>query len=352
MKIVGSNSWNPQYKSLDHWRGIAALWVMVFHGFGGIYDKSLHPIVEQLKSLAAPGWLGVHLFFVISGYCIAASVYRLILNNGSSWKFIQNRFRRLMPTYWLAFLLTIILNIVPSPFYKVNIWNIIPTSLQSWIGNLFLIQPYLNVPFYVVVYWSLVVEIGFYCIVFLILLIEEKINLKTAIITGLLLGIISILIPEIPQLGFLTFWSEFVCGFLVFIALFAKHQNHQYYQMLSLLLILIFGTLGILSKYTLQNNQVFFAAIFSIILYCLYFYDNEIDSIVQIKWLKWIGLISYSLYLLHIPFQARVINLGFRFIRVDSPMILFLQILGWIVAISASYIFYKFIEKPLNDLRK
>jgi peptidoglycan/LPS O-acetylase OafA/YrhL len=41
-------SWNPQYKTLDHWRGIAALWVMIFHGFGTTYEKSLHPFVIAL----------------------------------------------------------------------------------------------------------------------------------------------------------------------------------------------------------------------------------------------------------------------------------------------------------------
>jgi peptidoglycan/LPS O-acetylase OafA/YrhL len=55
--------WSPQYKTLDHWRGIAVLWVMIFHGFGTAYDQSLHPLAELIKSVAAPGWLGVHLFF-------------------------------------------------------------------------------------------------------------------------------------------------------------------------------------------------------------------------------------------------------------------------------------------------
>ena len=57
-------SWNPQYKTLDHWRGVAALWVMIFHGFGTVYNKPLHPLVELVKSVAAPGWLGVHLDYL------------------------------------------------------------------------------------------------------------------------------------------------------------------------------------------------------------------------------------------------------------------------------------------------
>jgi peptidoglycan/LPS O-acetylase OafA/YrhL len=70
--------WDSQYRSLDHWRGVAALSVVLFHGFGTTYNRTLSPLAEVLKAIAAHGWLGVHLFFVISGYCITASLYKLV----------------------------------------------------------------------------------------------------------------------------------------------------------------------------------------------------------------------------------------------------------------------------------
>ena len=96
-------SWNFQYKTLDHWRGIAVLWVVSFHGFHTLAEKSLYPVAEFLKSVAAPGWLGVHIFFVISGYCIAANVYKLVSTHRGPWDFIKGRALRIIPTYWLAF---------------------------------------------------------------------------------------------------------------------------------------------------------------------------------------------------------------------------------------------------------
>jgi peptidoglycan/LPS O-acetylase OafA/YrhL len=68
-----------RYASLDHWRGVAALGVMVFHSFGAvrIAGQSVHPSIQWLKWLSDFGWFGVHLFFVISGYCIAANVCRM-----------------------------------------------------------------------------------------------------------------------------------------------------------------------------------------------------------------------------------------------------------------------------------
>jgi peptidoglycan/LPS O-acetylase OafA/YrhL len=91
-------SWNPQYKTLDHWRGVAALWVMIFHGFGTVYNKPLHPLVELVKSVAAPSWLAVHLFFVISGYLIT----KILINDFASRRFsfvefYERRARRIFP---------------------------------------------------------------------------------------------------------------------------------------------------------------------------------------------------------------------------------------------------------------
>jgi peptidoglycan/LPS O-acetylase OafA/YrhL len=161
-----------------------------------------------------------------------------------------------------------------------------------------------------------------------------------------------ILITADPRLGLLKYWGEFLCGSLVFIALWASNQNHIYQCNLCLILIMILGGLGQYMNFAHhQQNQILFSSVFSLIIYCLYKLDKHIDSLKFIKWLKLTGVMSYSLYLLHVPFQGRVINLGSRFIPLDSPMMLLLQILGWAVAISVSFMFYRLIEKPLNDWR-
>ncbi|MBF2009160.1 MAG: acyltransferase [Chlorogloeopsis fritschii C42_A2020_084] len=345
--------WNPQYKSLDHWRGIAALWVMLFHGFGSTYDKALHPLVEILKSISSQGWLGVHLFFVISGYCIAANVYKLTAKKEGIWNFLQNRFWRLVPVYWAAFLLTLVLNVVASPFNQTELSDNFPSSWQSWIGNLLLIQPYLDVPYYVVVYWSLVVEIGFYLIVATLLLIRTQFNSKLALFVGLSLGSIAVFIPYHPKLGLLNYWAEFLCGALLFGALLAKAHARSYQQYSALCLIIIFGVLsGWLNYNNYNQNQLWFSSLFALTLYLIYFVDQKIASLRAIGWLQLVSLMSYSLYLLHVPLQGRVINLGLTFIPTNGLLVLPLQVLGWAVALGGSYLFYRCVEKPLNNWRR
>lgn len=329
--------WNPHYKSLDCWRGIAALWVMMFHGFGTSYQISLYPLAEGVKAIAAPGWLGVHFFFVISGYCIMASAYRLRLKEISTLTFLKNRFWRLVPTYWVAFISTIVLNVASSPFNQVSPGAMLPTSWQSWVGNLFLIQPYLHVPFYVVVYWSLAVEVGFYLIVAGLIWISRRFGLSLALFVGLTTGVISIFIDS--QWAVLTTWCEFVCGALLFIALLSRAKGRVYPQNLSVSLIVIFVILGLWSTQTSHQSLVWFSGGFTLLLYLLYPLDDRLALIKPLSWLSFVGVMSYSLYLIHVPIQGRVINLGSRFIPADSVVFLILQILGWIVAFSASYIF-------------
>ena len=344
-------NWNSHYKSLDYWRGFAALWVMLFHGLYTGYGKTVHPTVELLKIISQPGWLGVHIFFVISGYCIAASAYKIILKNQSPWYFLKNRLLRLFPVYWLALITTIAINLISSPFNSTNFWDNLPDTWQSWVGNIFLIQPYIQVPNYVVVYWSLVVEIAFYLLVTLLLITAKIFTKNTALFIALTLAFISPFV-YIQSISFINFWCEFICGCLLFGALMYQHNNQKYKKNLSLLiifiLIIISAFLSILGK---SNNQLWYSGVFSLVLYLMYKFDNKISDFSPLNWLKFIGTMSYSLYLLHVPFQGRLINLGKRFIEINSLEYLFLQIAGWFIAIAVSYTFYILAEKPLNEWR-
>ena len=343
--------WNPQYQTLDHWRGLAALWVMLFHGFEHSSGQTLFPLIEPLQSIAKPGWLGVHIFFVISGYCISASAYKLIIRNDSVGNFIKNRALRLLPVYWLAFLFTVVTDLISARLNNRHLWENLPDSWQSWLGNILLIQPYLNVRPYVIVYWTLVVEIAFYLLVAVLLITKKLTNTRVALLLGLSLGFASPFI-NLESIEFLSLWGEFVCGALLFCALLFKYNKNSYKQKISLWLIIFMAFTSIISIiFNQQYNQLWLASIFSLLLYFLYALDSQISKIRQLRWLGLVGTFSYSLYLLHVPFQARVLGLGARFVSQNSISYLFLQIAGWILAILVSYGFYYFAEQPFNDWR-
>src|SRR5258706_6244980 len=101
-----------RFESLDHWRGVACLLVVVYH------STIIYLSTTSLAS-PAPGWVGglleithhfnvgVALFFVISGYCIAAAADGARRRNSGVGQYFVPRFRRIYPTFWILWGLSI-----------------------------------------------------------------------------------------------------------------------------------------------------------------------------------------------------------------------------------------------------
>src|SRR6185369_3128479 len=82
---------------LDLWRGVACLSVLVFHASGRQPDAG-----TLWQELIARLWVGVPVFFVISGYCITASIERTRATGTPLGRYFFKRLRRIFPPYWAA----------------------------------------------------------------------------------------------------------------------------------------------------------------------------------------------------------------------------------------------------------
>jgi exopolysaccharide production protein ExoZ len=132
---------------IDLVRFLAALSVVGFH-FGYLNDvadfRSIWPVTWF-------GWIGVEVFFVISGFVIANSA-----NGKNPLQFLKGRAFRLYPAVWCCATLTLIVAgaISDGPFVEL---------LPSYLRSLALIP---KGPWIDDVYWTLAVEIGFYTLIF------------------------------------------------------------------------------------------------------------------------------------------------------------------------------------------
>src|SRR5688572_12946641 len=99
---------NKRLLFIDYIRGFAILGVFVFHGLT-VDDRLLfsgwtRDFSNSYKNLLLPfnlGWLGVAVFFVVSGFCIHISFQQ----QGRNWRgFLIRRFFRLFPPYLVALL--------------------------------------------------------------------------------------------------------------------------------------------------------------------------------------------------------------------------------------------------------
>jgi hypothetical protein len=153
---------------LDGLRGIAILLVLLRHGARPYWEGtgSLYPIGAWDAGIPlVNGWMGVDLFFVLSGFLISHHIMRRSAGPVArvEWReYCSRRLLRIAPAYYAVLLLVAL---VPLPFYPIDREGI---GLRLAYHLLFL-QDYLPSDF-VVAFWSLGVEVKFYLAAPLLLL--------------------------------------------------------------------------------------------------------------------------------------------------------------------------------------
>lgn len=141
-------------QALDLLRFIAALAVVFYH-----YLAEPNPSYPALAAIAQYGYLGVPLFFMISGFVIAASAERR-----RPVTFLISRGARLYPAFWIGVLFTAGISYALSDS---------PPSISDILINLTMLNDYLGVKNIDGVYWTLQVELKFYACIFLLMLLKS-----------------------------------------------------------------------------------------------------------------------------------------------------------------------------------
>src|SRR5262249_43389936 len=113
-----------RFVMVDALRGIAALWVVIFHAYEGHHVPHLMEWMPPLVSgVIANGNLGVAIFFVLSGFVIAHSVSRHIVNARFVSRFVLRRAVRLDIPYWSSMLLVVALAYLSSRVVAVKVFE-------------------------------------------------------------------------------------------------------------------------------------------------------------------------------------------------------------------------------------
>lgn len=170
---------------MDYLRGIAALSVVLFH-----YTKYLQIDHTPLGKLFSYGYLGVDLFFIISGYVI----FYTLKNKPNPIAFIVARFTRLFPTYWTGVLLTTSVIILAN-----NIGlDDEQITLEVLLWNMSMLQSFVNITDIDGAYWTLAIELIFY---FVIGIIFYSFNKEGVIYTTLIIYLLISLAYKIDRIN-------------------------------------------------------------------------------------------------------------------------------------------------------
>lgn len=341
------------YRLLDSWRGWAALWVMLYHGYN-VFSVRRNFISENLpvlEKIATSGWFGVHLFFVISGYCIAANLFAALIKNRSAGAFLRDRLLRIFPVYWCALVAQVILQLASAPFNRTPWKQALPANPWEGLANLLLLEPYFGVSSRLMVSWSLVYEWGFYVLMAAgLLYLRIQPRRMIAFLGGIALALAGLLGFFSGVLLPLKFWPEFMVGVCVFVFFQTGQGPVKAWVVTPLFMfpILLWFWEGLSERAGMMTG----AAGFGLLLLILRRWDDVLISLKPLQWLKEVGLFSYSLYLVHVPFGGAFRNMCMRFFSETSFAFFLVQIGYGIICLIAAYAFYRLVEAPWEKFRK
>ncbi|MBT3280168.1 MAG: acyltransferase [Campylobacteraceae bacterium] len=317
-------------QALDGLRGIAILLVLLFH----IWPEHF-----------SFGYVGVDIFFVLSGFLITQIIITKLDSKSFSFKeFYRNRIRRIFPTMILVITVALLVGyliLLPNELgnlgkhAKSSLWFFQNFRLISEVGywdQAAQLKPLLH-------FWSLSVEEQFYLFWPLVLLIIYKIPLNS--LWTLIIVLISlILIPYFIELEYFyhslaRFWELAFGGFIYLLS--TKVQLEKLLNKFQLLIYLIFLVSIFLAFDNTQFNffKTLAIVISSGLLLVLLIHNSE-QRFFASKPLVFLGLISFPLYLWHyvIIGYVNILNLD---IYEYSIYIISLSIL-------LSYLTYRYVE--------
>lgn len=329
---------------IDGLRGIAVLAVITYH-FGISYVSG--------------GYVGVSIFFVISGYVITNSilVYKSFGRRFLA-QFFESRLKRIIPG--LFFLLTIlsIYGLYAPPFFSRDLFQSTFAS-ALFLENILLIIESSN---YFAIdaaekvlshTWTLGVEAQLYLFFpFLFILIaRERVVLILVMILFLSFFLNYIVSDNFPNLGFYLFLTrawEFCAGAILIFCRdkFYKQQQGTFaFLGLALLSIAIMG----LSPLPAEAAFVNIIVVFATCLIILFSNENTLSNkILSFPAIRYVGILSYSLYLWHQPLIVIVEKELCGFLLLCEYNSVGFFIISSLLIFSVSIFSFYFVEKPFR----
>lgn len=366
-----STSRFSRLRSVDALRGAAALGVVLYHTVGPNYrfgPRVLNWLVIPILPMIRFGYVGVFLFFVISGFCIHLSRAKARVENKppvgfpAFWK---RRFRRLYPPYIIALILYLGIAAFTTkfqltPFY---VWDVISHVLM--LHNLDSRTVYsING-----VFWTLAIEEQLYLAYFLLLFLRNRWGWPPTLAVCFVVRVIWVISGTILRERYkidipisesaASHWFTWALGAMSVEAMFGLVNLPRWLYRGRLALIFLAASVGltfllpIVEKFNWLLHDFLWLFLhpvwglgFFILLNRFVLAESRWRTILRtpalIKLLAAIGLFSYSLYLTHELVVMESYHFGwFGFSELATAFLLTTP-----ACVAFAWIFFWFAERP------
>jgi len=338
------NKNNTRFYEIDFLRFVAAVAVVLFHymyrGFakGGSSPISFAPFDQY----AQYGYLGVHLFFMISGFVILLTAMKRDVS-----QFVISRIVRLYPAFWAGVTFSALMIV----FFGGELFSV---SFSQYLSNLSMVDGYLGVKPIDGVYWTLLVEIKFYALIFALLLFKRVENIDWFLGAWLAVLVVNIVAPLPKAIQFFLFpeWAPYFISGAVFFLLKLRGIKAGYLALLAVSYILVL--------YEIKNEAVLltdyystaFSAVIPMVVVTLFFLIFGLIIVNKLTffrsiWAVKIGALTYPLYLIHQNVGYILFNL---FDGLVNKYILLVAVIAFVLLIA--WLIHHLVEKNLGLLMK
>lgn len=306
-----TNSLKARLSFADGLRGFAAFWVVLFHLSEGQHiDHIKNALPSHIFNVVfGYGHLGVAIFFVLSGFVMALTAHKVKFNFTIATKFILRRLTRLAPPYYFAIAFALIFIFIKSKALHIDYQF---TSISIITQHLFFVQDYFQTKQINTVFWTLCIEVQFYIVFSMLVWLADylsttydMIHARSIIIIACcslaLLWPLKLISTTFWHGGFIGYWYSFLAGVIVCWGWSNKNILLKVATLYCCLLLII----GLITKDSfilvagLTASTILLASAL-----------NKMHRWLNWPILQWLGLVSYSLYLLHNPITGASIKIA------------------------------------------
>lgn len=335
-----------KFRFIQALRGIAAALVVLYHAAEGGHIPALMAVLPApAAALFHHGWIGVPIFFALSGFVIAYSVSGQAIGWGFFGRFILRRSVRLDPPYWVSIGLVVAIGAL-SAWVKAEAFDL-PTPGQL-LSHITYTQVLLGYPPINDVYWTLTYEVQFYLVLVLALLVQQRMarNMGQPVSGGIIFGGLLIMAlwnvavmerSYVPGL-FIDLWASFFGGVLAFWALSDRRAATALVALA--LVTLVYGSDP--QRCSLITASLLYAVGVA----------GKLEHGLANRWFQGLGAISYSLYLIHNPVQGAAFFVARKILPGGAAGEAIQLVVASVACIAAAALLWWLVEQPSQALAK